>query len=197
MEYQSLTEITKSDIYKGKISKVSIVIVLSVLSFIYFLPTQAPKNPFLIKFFDAKSDALSTIWLFIIITISVYIIISFLIETSTKNRILRFELESKQEEIFCNFLNHEVAKYNGEFLGSVFSTQDLSRYIIESQTQKRHYFFEKVKNIFFNAKITNELVAMTLSETIVRKAENKKLIKKTEDFPTLSESYEILIEFMS
>jgi hypothetical protein len=197
MEYQSVSEIANSDIYKSKISKVSLLIAMAIFSFIYFLPKQISENPYLEKFFNPHNILVITLWLTLLACVGIYTILSFVIETSVKNKILRFELESRQELIFSNFLNLEVAKYNGEFLGAVFSTQDLARYILERENLGSKILPRKFVECFYNVRTINELTAMTVSETIVKKAEYKKLIAKTEDFPTLSESYEILIEFMN
>lgn len=197
MEYQSITQLTDANHFKDKISKISLVIVFSGLSFVYFFPSQMAENPLLSPFISKRNTLFGALWIFLIIVIGAYILLSIITETRSRSRMLNFDLESKQESIFANFLNNEVAKYNGEFLGSVFNTQDLARYILETEYTRRNRFIERLINTFFNMGVVNELVATRLSEIIVRKAEYKKLIKKTDDFPTLSESYEILIEYIT
>lgn len=182
MEYLSIMELTNSSHFKDKISKISLIIVFSVLSFIYFFPSQMSQNPMLSNLIGKSNALFGGIWITLLIVIGGYIALSIFTETKSRNRILKFDLESKQDSIFSNFLNEEVAKYNGEFLGSVFTTQDLARFIIETEYSKKNKYISNLINALFNIKVVNELVAMRLSEIILKKAEYKKLIKKQMTF---------------
>jgi hypothetical protein len=197
MEYQSIIELTEKNNFKDKVSKISLVVVVSCLSFIYWFPSWMLENPAMVTIINKHNSLFSVLWIVLMIVLGAYVVLSIIAETYSRNQILNFELESKQENIFANFLNIEVARFNDEFLGSVFSTQDLARFILETEYTKTNRFLMIIRNTFLNIGVVNELVATSLSEIITKKAVNRKLIRKTDDFPTISESYEILIKYIT
>lgn len=196
VEQPLITELVDFNSLREKNSKISLVIVFSVLSAIYFFPLQISQNP-LFPQIGSSNILLRGTWLTLLAAIGGYIVLSICVEARSRNRILVFELETKQESIFCDFLNQEVARYNSEFLGAVFNTHHLANYILETEHSKGNKFLQAIIDKLFNVNVVNELIAIKLSEIIVKKAEYKKLIRKTDDFPALSESYEILIEFIA
>ncbi len=174
-----ITKAVKNHRSKLFIPKVSLTAFTTVLSFLYFMPTQIKANPTMSLLVDPTSRQFAQVWVLLLVSTALFWIISYYRDQKSKNLLSLLKVESTQNIIFSEFLE----------INKEFTKDKLTRFIFGYYKSKSKEPF--IRLILNNHEIISLEIAQNTAEVILSRAEKKNAIKKIAD-SGLSDKYETL-----
>ena len=170
--------------------KIALGSIIAVLSFIWAFPSVLQDNPLIGQYFVRGSEQdyyfafFTMIWLFIVVALSGFLLITFKNENRTKNILHQFEDVNFQYDVFSSFLE-KLKQYDVK----TFTQKELEEFIYDNffpKAKKNQDLKEKKLKGKYLYPLTSfqvyvkEILPKT-SEMLILRAVEKGIIKKNDD----------------